>query len=154
ALLVRSARRAGHRVVPIPGASAITTLLSVSGFNPQPFTFVGFLPHRKGERRRVLRALRQEPRPLLFFESPRRCIVALTDALEILGDREICLARELTKIHEEFVTGTIGAALESLSRRALRGEVAFLLAGASPTDARAAAPAGSPAAPVENPAWR
>ncbi len=100
---MNAARSAGHVLVPIPGASAITALLSVSGLDPGPFTFIGFLPHRKGERRRALESLRAEPRPLLFFESPRRVVATLTDALEILGDRGALLGREMTKVHEEFV---------------------------------------------------
>src|SRR5262249_30783402 len=131
---VRAARGAGHRVVPIPGASALTTLLSVSGFDPGPFTFVGFLPHRKGERRRTLQALSSEARSLLFFESPRRCLAALEDALDILGDRAICLGREMTKLHEEFLVGTIGNAIAALGKSPPRGEVAFLLAGKGPSD--------------------
>ena len=153
AVLVRSARQAGYRVVPIPGPSAITALLSVSGFDPQPFTFIGFLPHRKSERRRLLLTLRDDRRALLFFESPQRCVGSLTDALEILGNREICLAREMTKLHEEFVTGRIGAALEALSGRAVRGEVAFLVSGAA-SEQLPASPAGSQAEAGEAPAAR
>jgi 16S rRNA (cytidine1402-2'-O)-methyltransferase len=154
AQLVRAAREGGHQVVPIPGPSAITALLSASGFDPGPFTFVGFLPHRKGERRRVLEALRAEPRPLLFFESPRRVVAALEDALEILGDREAFLGREMTKMHEEFVAGTIGTLLAAFAGRGVRGEVAFLLAGASPAPFTAAVPAGPGAPPGETPVRR
>ncbi|HEU4400952.1 MAG TPA: 16S rRNA (cytidine(1402)-2'-O)-methyltransferase [Candidatus Polarisedimenticolia bacterium] len=130
ALLVRRARADGHRVVPIPGASAVTALLSVSGVPSGPFTFIGFLPHRRGERRRTLEALRLERRPLLFFESPRRVGATLQDALEILGDREICLGREMTKIHEEFLCGSLRIVRDALAGRALKGEISFLLTGA------------------------
>jgi 16S rRNA (cytidine1402-2'-O)-methyltransferase len=154
ALLVRAARAGGHRVVPIPGPSAITTLLSASGFDPGPFTFIGFLPHRKGERRRVLQALRAEPRPLLFFESPRRCVAALQDALDILGDRDACLGREMTKVHEEFVAGRIGDLIAAFEGRAARGEVAFLLAGAPRSPSVHPSPIGREASPEPSPARR
>ncbi len=133
ALLVRRAREEGHRIVPIPGASAITALLSASGFPPGPFVFVGFLPHRKGERRRHLEALRREARPLLFFESPRRLVDALGDALEILGDRQIVLGREMTKLHEEFLSGPLGVVRTALAGREIKGEISFLLSGADET---------------------
>jgi len=154
ALLVRAAREAGHRVVPIPGASAITTLVSASGLAPGPFTFIGFLPHRKGERRRALQALRAEPRPLLFFESPRRLMAALADALEILGDRDACLGREMTKLHEELLTGTISTLIAAFEGREVRGEVAFLLAGGAPAPSAATAPGGQNAVADESPARR
>jgi len=129
ALLVNAARRAGHRVIPVPGPSAVTTLLSVGGLKIGTFTFIGFPPHRKGERRRALEGLRAEPRPLLFFESPQRLVATLGDAIEILGDREAVLGREMTKIHEEFHAGTLSSIRADFSGRRVRGEVAFLVAG-------------------------
>jgi 16S rRNA (cytidine1402-2'-O)-methyltransferase len=150
ALLVRRAREEGHRIVPVPGASAITALLSASGFPAGPFTFIGFLPRRKGERRRQLEALRRETRPLLFFESPHRLVESLGDALDILGDREIVLGREMTKVHEEFCSGTIAAVRADFAGREVKGEVAFVVAGA---DAREPAAASSvPTGPLETPA--
>jgi 16S rRNA (cytidine1402-2'-O)-methyltransferase len=147
ARLVSAARDAGHLVVPIPGPSAITALVSVSGLDSGPFTFIGFLPHRKGERRRALESLHAEPRPLLFFESPRRVVATLTDALEILGDRGALLGREMTKMHEEFVAGTISTLLAAFEGREPRGEIAFLLAGAVQPPPAATAPLipGAPA---------
>ncbi|HKN48239.1 MAG TPA: 16S rRNA (cytidine(1402)-2'-O)-methyltransferase [Candidatus Polarisedimenticolia bacterium] len=135
ALLVRRAREAGHRIVPIPGPSAATALLSVSGFPPGPFTFVGFLPHRQGERRRALEALRSEPRPLLLFEAPHRILATLEDALAILGDREAILGRELTKLHEELLSGTLSSIRAELGERAVRGEMTVLIAGPAETPA-------------------
>ena len=129
ALLVRRAREAGHRIVPIPGPSAATALLSVSGFAPGPFTFIGFLPQRQGERRRALEALRSEPRPLLFFEAPHRILATLEDALAILGDRETVLGRELTKLHEELMSGTLSSIRAELGERAVKGEMTILIAG-------------------------
>jgi len=154
ALLVRAAREAGYRVVPIPGPSAITTLVSASGFAPGPFTFIGFLPHRKGERRRTLQALRAEPRPLLFFESPRRFIATLADALEILGDRDVCVGREMTKLHEELLTGTITTLMAAFEGREPRGEIAFLLAGSSRAPFPAVASTGQEVKLNESPASR
>jgi 16S rRNA (cytidine1402-2'-O)-methyltransferase len=146
ALLVRRAREEGHRVVPVPGPSAITALLSASGFPPGPFTFVGFLPHRKGERRRRLEELRQEGRPLLFFEAPHRLLASLDDVLEILGDREAFLGREMTKVHEELVSGRLSALRAGFSGRQIRGEVAFLVQGALESAGRGGQDAGEPAA--------
>ena len=130
ALMVRRARAAGYAVVPLPGPSAVSTLLSASGFQGGPFTFVGFLPHRRGERQRALQSLRLEVRPLLFFESPRRLRDTLEDALGILGDREAFLGREMTKIHEEYLAGPLSSVLAAFAGRAVKGEVAFLIAGA------------------------
>jgi 16S rRNA (cytidine1402-2'-O)-methyltransferase len=137
ALLVRRAREEGHRLVPVPGPSALTALLSASGFAPGPFTFIGFLPHRRGARRKCLEGLRREPRPLLFFEAPHRLLASLDDALEILGDREAFLGREMTKIHEEFIAGRLSALCAAFAGRAVRGEIAFLVQGATEAVGRA-----------------
>jgi 16S rRNA (cytidine1402-2'-O)-methyltransferase len=130
ALLVRRAREEGHRVVPVPGPSALTALLSASGFPPGPFTFVGFLPHRKGERRRCLEELRRETRPLLVFEAPHRLQASLEDAIEVLGDRGAFLGREMTKVHEEFISGRLSALRAAFAGREVRGEIALLVEGA------------------------
>jgi 16S rRNA (cytidine1402-2'-O)-methyltransferase len=153
ALLVRAAREAGHRVVPVPGPSALTALVSASGFPPGPFTFIGFLPHRKGARRRALQALANESRPLLFFESPRRLVPMLADALEILGDRDACLGREMTKLHEEILAGTIRTLLETFEGREVRGEIALMLSAASRVPSATGTPASDNPAP-ESPAVR
>lgn len=154
-LLVRQARDAGLRVAPVPGASALTALLSVCGFPSGPFTFIGFLPHRAGERRRRLEALRRETRPLLFFEAPHRLAAMLDDLLAVLGDREAFLGREMTKIHEEYLAGSVGSIRAAFQARPARGEIALLVGGAaeaadrSPGDATADSAATSPAAAVE-----
>jgi 16S rRNA (cytidine1402-2'-O)-methyltransferase len=131
ALLVRRVREGGCRVVPVPGASALTALLSVSGFPSGPFLFVGFLPQRGGERRREIEALRDEVRPLLFFEAPHRLEAMLDDAVAILGDRETFLGREMTKLHEDYLAGTLRTIRETFRTRAPRGEIALLVAGAA-----------------------
>ena len=154
-LLVKAARQAGHRVTPVPGPSAITALLSVSGLEAGTFTFIGFPPHRKGERQRALQALRAEPRPLLFFESPQRLFATLEDALEILGDRDAVLGREMTKIHEEFHAGTLSSIRAALSGRRVRGEIAFLVAAGGGSPPAAPAPsAGGVTGAAEPPARR
>src|SRR3989441_13374502 len=93
-----------HRipVVPIPGPSALLAALSASGLPNEEFLFVGFLPARSGERRRALERLRIEDRTLILYEAPHRVAECVADALEILGDRSACIAREVTKMHEEF----------------------------------------------------
>jgi 16S rRNA (cytidine1402-2'-O)-methyltransferase len=143
--IVRAAREAGHRVVPIPGPSAATTLWSVSGFRPGPFLFVGFLPQRHGERQRTLRDLAAERRPLLFFESPHRILDMLADAESILGGRLAFLGREMTKVHEEFLRGPLGDLRAALQGRAIRGEIALLVEGAP--ESRVAVAEGEPSSP-------
>jgi 16S rRNA (cytidine1402-2'-O)-methyltransferase len=131
AAVVRAVRSAGVTIAPIPGPSAVTALWSVSGFASGPFTVIGFLPHRKGERRRMLASLRAEPRPLVFFESPHRILETLADMCEVLGDREACLGREMTKIHEEYLSGPLSALHGSLATRSIRGEFTLLVAAES-----------------------
>lgn len=143
ALLVRSALDAGVVVVPIPGPSAVASALSVSGMTADRYVFDGFLPHRAGERRRRLRALRDEPRTLVIFESPHRIRDSLADIVEVLGDRPLMLAREMTKLHETIVRGSAREVREGLGDSEPRGEITLVIAGASDsppddTDARAA----------------
>ena len=155
ARLVRAAREAGHAVVPVPGPSAVTALLSVSGFETGPFTFAGFLPHRRGERRRFLQGLAAEPRPILFFESPRRLVEALRDAVDTLGDRDAVLGREMTKKHEEIVAAPLSQLLATFETGPVLGEIAFLVAGAkSGAPATTAAGARTPGAAAGEPPSR
>jgi 16S rRNA (cytidine1402-2'-O)-methyltransferase len=128
AAVVRAARSAGVTIAPIPGPSAVTALWSVSGFPPGPFTVIGFLPHRRGERRRMLASLGAETRPLVFFESPHRILDTLVDMREVLGDRQASLGREMTKIHEEYLNGPLSALHGSLATRTIRGEFTLLVA--------------------------
>jgi len=136
AIVVREARRSGARVVPIPGPSAATALWSVSGFSG-PFTVLGFLPQRGGERRRALLALEAETHPTLFFESPHRIIAMLEDAIAVLGDRDCCLGREMTKLHEEFLAGSLTSVRERLAAGPVRGEIALVVAGRPARDTAA-----------------
>lgn len=136
ALLVRAALRDGITVSPLPGPSAVATLLSVSGLPADRYVFEGFLPSREGERRRRLRGLREEPRTLVFFEAPHRVVAALRDMEEILGPREVVLGRELTKQHEEILRGTPDEVASRLGR-GVRGEITLVVAGADPSGGEA-----------------
>jgi 16S rRNA (cytidine1402-2'-O)-methyltransferase len=119
-----------HRVpvVPIPGPSALLAALSASGLPNEEFLFAGFLPQRRGERRRALERLRIEDRTVILYEAPHRIEEALSDAREILGDRPACLAREVTKLHEEFRRGSLSEISASLSEKPARGEITLLIA--------------------------
>jgi len=126
--LVALAIESGIPVVPVPGASALLAALAASGFPTDEFLFVGFLPARAGERRRALERLAGEPRTLVFFEAPHRLRASLEAALGVLGDRRAVIARELTKVHEEFHRGALRELLESLPEP--RGEMTVLIAAA------------------------
>jgi len=124
-------------VVPIPGPSALLAALSASGLPNEEFLFVGFLPSRSGERRRALERLRIEDRTIIFYEAPHRVEECVTDAREILGDRPACLAREVTKLHEEFRRGKLSELMASLEERPARGEITLLIGPEDASEARA-----------------
>jgi 16S rRNA (cytidine1402-2'-O)-methyltransferase len=124
-------------VVPIPGPSALLAALSASGLPNEEFLFVGFLPSRSGERRRALERLRIENRTIIFYEAPHRVEESIADAREILGDRPACLAREVTKLHEEFRRGKLSQLSASLEARSARGEITLLIGPEDPAEARA-----------------
>ena len=128
--LVRDAAAAGIRVVPVPGPSAAMAALSASGVPSDSFTFAGFLPSRQGKRRERLAQLRDEPRVVLLYEAPRRLLATLADIEEVCGDRAVVVARELTKIYEEFVRGRVEEVMAHFSSAPVRGEVVILLAPA------------------------
>jgi 16S rRNA (cytidine1402-2'-O)-methyltransferase len=123
-------------VVPIPGPSALLASLSASGLPNEEFLFVGFLPARSGERRRALERLRIEDRTLILYEAPHRIAESVADAREILGDRPACVAREVTKLHEEFLRGKLSEISASLEERPARGEITLLIGPADATEAR------------------
>lgn len=114
-------------VVPIPGPSALLASLSASGLPNEEFLFVGFLPARSGERRRALERLRIEDRTIILYEAPHRLEECVAEALEILGDRPACLAREVTKLYEEFVRGKLSELAAALEERPARGEITLIL---------------------------
>jgi 16S rRNA (cytidine1402-2'-O)-methyltransferase len=124
-------------VVPIPGPSALLAALSASGLPNEEFLFVGFLPARTGERQRALERLRIEDRTIIFYEAPHRIAECVADAREILGDRPACLAREVTKLHEEFRRGKLSELAASLEERPARGEITLLIGAAEPAAAGA-----------------
>ncbi len=129
--LVVQAIRAGARIIPIPGASALTAVLSASGLPTDRFVFEGFLPARKRPRREKLQSLRDETRTLIFYEAPHRLKEALGDIHDLLGNREAVLAREVSKIHEEFLRGPISELVRALSSGDVRGEVTLIISGSS-----------------------
>lgn len=136
--LVAAAWAAGHTVVPVPGPSAALAALAVAGLPSDRFLFLGFLPRKAGERRRALAEVTALPYTLVLFEAPHRLSALLEDALAVLGDRPVVVARELTKVHEEVFRGTLSAARAHFT--APRGEFTLVIAGAS-TPAPASAPA-------------
>ncbi len=140
--LVTLSLRHGIPVVPVPGPSALVAALAASGLAIEEFTFVGFLPARAGERRKALRALESEPRTLVYYEAPHRLVDSLADALEILGNRHAVIAREVTKMYEEFLRGHLEDLLPELRRKTPRGEITVLL-GKDDKHARNTAAAGA-----------
>jgi len=114
-------------VVPIPGPSAFVAALAASGLPSEEFLFVGFLPPRTGARRKALDALKTESRTLVLYEAPHRIVETLADAADILGARPAVIAREVTKIHEEFLRGDLNELLKSARKRAPRGEITLLI---------------------------
>ena len=131
--LVAAARRAGLPVVCVPGPSAVTTALVSSGLPTGRFCFEGFLPPRGGARRQRLEALAGEERTLVFYEAPHRLVALLEDLLQVLGDRPLQVARELTKRHEQQVGPTVRQALEHFRRIPPQGECTLVLGGAVPS---------------------
>jgi 16S rRNA (cytidine1402-2'-O)-methyltransferase len=129
-------------VVPIPGASAYLAALVASGLPTDSFRFSGFLPAKRGERRTVLEGIRASPRTQVFYEAPHRLVEAVEDIVEVLGgERHVVIAREVTKLHEEFLRGRAGEILEILKARdAVKGEITLLI-GKGEESAQKAAPA-------------
>lgn len=126
--LIREAIIKGIKIIPIPGPSAVITALAVSGLPTSRFVFEGFLPREGKQRRRILRKLTEEGRTIVFYESPHRLIKSLKDILEIFGNRKICVAREITKIHEEFFRGTVSEAISRFEKEVL-GEITLIIEG-------------------------
>jgi 16S rRNA (cytidine1402-2'-O)-methyltransferase len=127
--LVEAAWGAGHSVVPVPGPSAVTAALAASGFGGPGFSFLGYLPRKPGQLRRVLEGLREDERPAVAFESPHRVLKSLQAIAEVLPERRLAIARELTKVHEEVVRGTAAELSQALDGRA-RGEFTLVISGA------------------------
>jgi 16S rRNA (cytidine1402-2'-O)-methyltransferase len=124
--IVEKAHEIGARVVPIPGAAAFVNALIVSGLATDSFFFGGFLPSKKNERIRRLEEVRDIPATLVFYETPHRIEKSLADALEVLGDRQAALARELTKLHEEVIRGTLSEIFSGLAGSQPKGEIVLI----------------------------
>lgn len=140
-VLVREAAERGIRVVSVPGPSAVLAALTSSGLPPYPFTFAGFPPSKKNRRRKFYARFADLDHTLVLFESPHRLAASLEDALESFGDRPAALGRELTKLHEEILLGTLSELLAEVERRGtVKGEIT-LVVGRRPEDS--GPPAGS-----------
>jgi 16S rRNA (cytidine1402-2'-O)-methyltransferase len=137
-------------VVPVPGASAFLAALVASGLSMDSFRFSGFLPAKRGERRTVLGTIKPSPRTEIFYEAPHRIVAAMEDVVEILGpSRRVVVARELTKLHEEFLRGAAADVLESLeARQAVKGEITLLIGKAEDEDAGGETSRGAADSPV------
>lgn len=116
-------------IIPIPGASALTAAMSVSGLPVDRFLFLGFLPNRSSSRRRYLEDLQSEERTLCFFESPRRLCSALRDILDVLGNRKVAICRELTKLFEEVQRGKVAELLDLFESKPVKGEITMVIDG-------------------------
>ena len=128
--VVKAVIAAGLRVEPVPGPSALVAALTTSGLSTDEFHFIGFLPHKSGQRRTQLERLKEIPGTLVLYESPYRVEKLLNEIKEILPDRHLVLARELTKKFEEFLRGTAEDILRQISQRALKGEFVVLIQAA------------------------
>ena len=125
--IVERAVESGVEVVPIPGASAFVSAVAASGLPTDSIFFGGFLPSKKGERRKRLLEVADIPATIIFYESPRRIAAALVDAVDVLGDRAAVVAREITKLHEEFSRGTLSALHAKFSTATVKGEIVLLI---------------------------
>ena len=127
--LVQQTVERGIPVIPIPGPSAVIAALSISGLPTDSFTFAGFLPKKGGKRRKLLEKLADLDGTSILYESPHRLMRTLEDLLEVCGDRQIVIARELTKAFEETIRGSIREVINTLEGRRIKGEVTIVLAG-------------------------
>ena len=129
--LVKAALDASHDVKPVPGPSAPITALTVSGLPTDSFLYLGYLPHKTSERHRRLQEVESQPYTLVFLESPYRIVESLEDILLNLGDRKICVAREMTKMFEEYWRGTVSGAVTYFQSQPPRGEFTLVVQGKS-----------------------
>jgi len=128
--LVTAVAKEEIKVIPIPGCSAAIAGLSVSGLPTDSFLFLGFLPKKQQKQRQALEAVKNETPTLIFYESPRRIKTLIGNMLNILGDRKACLAREITKIHEEYIRGNLSEILQNLDKKDfIRGECSLFIQG-------------------------
>jgi 16S rRNA (cytidine1402-2'-O)-methyltransferase len=126
--VIKLAIERGIQVVPIPGASALVLALAASGLPTDSFQFLGFLPARSGERRTLLESVRDAQQTTVVYEAPHRIAETMKDIVELLGaERPVVLARELTKVHEEFIRGTAAEVLQRVQQHELKGEMTLLI---------------------------
>ena len=130
-IFVRKAISESIRVIPVPGPVAAVAALNVSGLPMDRFVFFAFLPSRRGKRQQLLESIKEETKTMVFYESPNRLVATLQDISEILGDRQIAVSRELTKIYEETLRGTVSEVSESLSGKKIKGEITLVISGAA-----------------------
>ncbi len=130
--LIVAAGQRGITVTPIPGPSAVTTALAVSGLPTDRFTCIGFLPHKANDRRRALESVADETGTIIALETPHRLLSALNDILVVLGDRKLAVCRELTKLHEEVFRGTVSEAIKHFTEP--RGEFTLVIEGKGAKD--------------------
>lgn len=130
--LVKAALDAGHAVSPIPGPSAPIAALAASGLPTDSFLYLGYLPRKRGERKTFVGQVANLPHTLIFFEAPHRLLESLEDLESVLGDRQMCAAREISKLHEEFARGRISQARAHFTEREPRGEFVLVVAGHRP----------------------
>lgn len=134
AVAIKRAVEEGIHVVPVPGPSALIAALSICSLPHEEFTFIGFLPSKDGQRQKKLAELRHEPRMLIFYEAPHRLLASLLDMEAILGPRETTVIKEITKLHEGIVRGTLPVVREALQHLTIAGEYVVLLDGARNED--------------------
>jgi 16S rRNA (cytidine1402-2'-O)-methyltransferase len=127
--LVKAALASNYDVRPVPGPSAPIAALTVSGLPTDSFLYLGYLPHKTSERHRRLLEVESQPSTLVFLESPYRIVEALEDILSILGNRKICVAREMTKMFEEYWRGNVSGAVEYFRSQPARGEFTLVIEG-------------------------
>ena len=127
--LVQAALASGFDVRPVPGPSAPITALTVSGLPTDSFLYLGYLPHKTSDRHSRLSDVSDQPYTLIFFETPHRITDSLEDILSTLGDRRICVAREMTKIYEEYWRGQVSGAIEYFGAKEARGEFTLVIEG-------------------------
>jgi 16S rRNA (cytidine1402-2'-O)-methyltransferase len=127
--IIRAAIENNVNIVPLPGPNALIPALTASGLPLDRFFFEGFLPQKSAARRKRLAQLMDLEHTLIFYESPYRINKTVADCLDILGDRPACLAREISKLHEEFIRGTFSELMKALGKRKLKGEIVLVIAG-------------------------
>src|SRR5512139_354761 len=127
--LIRLAIEHDIAIIPVPGPSAVIAALSVAGLPTDAFLFKGFLPHKSKKRRDLLEEVKEARETLIVYESPHRITETLQDLLEILGDRDMVLTRELTKIHEETLRGRVSTIQQQIAGRSLKGEITLVISG-------------------------